>query len=65
MKYFLVTARHASHGAGKVHHGPFSSRKAAESAAIAALSSAVFGQVAIEKDERDEDEEDEDKEDED
>ena len=63
MKYFLVTAHHASHGAEKIYHGPFSSRASVERAAIAALRSAVFGQVAIEKDERDEDEEDEDKED--
>ena len=65
MEYFLVTAAHTGHGAEKVRHGPFSSRAVAESAAIAALRSAVFGQVAIEKDERDEDEEDGDKEDED
>jgi len=60
MKYFLVTARRASHGAEKIYHGPFSSRKAAESAAIAALGSAMFAQIQIEEDGKEKDKEDED-----
>jgi len=62
MRYFLVTAAHMGHGAEKVRHGPFSSRKATESAAIAALSTSKFARIEIEEDK--EDEEDEDKEDE-
>jgi len=57
MKYFLVTARHASHGAEKIYHGPFSSRAVVERAAITALSTSKFAQIQIEESEEDEEDE--------
>ena len=63
MRYFLVTARHASHGAEKIYHGPFSSRAAVERAAITALSTSKFAQIQIEEDGKEKGKEDEDKED--
>ena len=61
MRYFLVTELHTSQLPGKTYHGPFSSRKAAESAAIAALATALFSHVQVEEDKKDEEgDEDED-----
>ena len=64
MKFFLVTTPLTSYVPGKTYHGPFSTRAAVESAAIAALSTSKFGQVQIEED-KDEEEEEEEEEDED
>ena len=60
MQYFLVTAINMSRGPKKTYHGPFVSRTTVESAAIAALSTAKYDQVTIEKDKEDKDKEDED-----
>jgi len=48
MRYFLVTTVEMSRGPKKTYHGPFSTRTTAESAAIAAITTARYDQVTIE-----------------
>ena len=61
MKYLLVTTIEMSRGPKETSHGPFTSRTAVESAAIAAIATARFDRVTIvetvevEKDKEDKD----------
>jgi len=60
MKYLLVTTIEMSRGPKETSHGPFTSRMAVESAAIAAIATARFDRVTIETVEVEKDKEDKD-----